>query len=67
MASMDVNQEQLQSFMQHPDEKPVVMINLLKFKKTAGDSDETGEAVYNDTGIQIDRSEVEHRFEFLCR
>ncbi|MFQ5637894.1 MAG: DUF1330 domain-containing protein [bacterium] len=43
---MKTNEDELQRFMQHPDEKPVVMINLLNFKTTTDDG-ESGEEVYN--------------------
>jgi len=45
MNTIAPNQEELQKFMQQPDDKPVVMINLLKFKATT-ESGESGEAVY---------------------
>ena len=37
MDNIIINQEELQKFMQHPDDKPVVMINLLKFKNEKED------------------------------
>jgi len=32
MGNLENNTDEMQKFMQHPDDKPVVMINLLKFK-----------------------------------
>lgn len=37
MANIEINQEELQKYMQHPDNQPVVMINLLKFKNETED------------------------------
>jgi len=45
MNNITLNQEELQKLMQHPDDKPVVMINLLKFKTTT-ESGESGAALY---------------------
>lgn len=42
---MTLNEDELKSFAQCPDDQPVVMINLLKFKTTT-ESGESGEAVY---------------------
>ena len=43
MGNLEINQEEIQKFMQHPDEKPVVMINLLKFKNETEDGVEGAE------------------------
>ena len=45
MKNMALNEEELQKFMQQPDENSVVMINLLKFKKNA-ENGEPGIASY---------------------
>ncbi len=45
MKTMTLNEDELKSFAQCPDDQPVVMINLLKFKTTT-ESGESGEAVY---------------------
>lgn len=45
MKNISINKEELQQFVQYPDDTPVVMINLLKFKTTTADG-ESGEAVY---------------------
>ena len=37
MANIEINQEELQKYMQHPDNQPVVMINLLKYKNETED------------------------------
>ncbi len=42
---MMLNEEEMQQFMQHPDSGPVVMINLLKFRRQTEDG-ESGEAAY---------------------
>ena len=46
MDNIIINQEELQKFMQHPDDKPVVMINLLKFKNEKEDGVD-GTELYN--------------------
>ncbi len=45
MKNMALNEEELQKFMQQPDENSVVMINLLKFKKNT-ENGEPGIASY---------------------
>ena len=45
MKTMIPNEGELKRFAQCPDDQPVVMINLLKFKTTT-ESGESGEAVY---------------------
>lgn len=43
MGNIEINREEMQKFMQHPDEQPVVMINLLKFKNKTEDGVEGAE------------------------
>ena len=43
MGNLEINREELQKFMQHPDNQPVVMINLLKFKNETEDGVEGSE------------------------
>ena len=43
MGNLEINREELQKFMQHPDNQPVVMINLLKFKNETEDEVEGSE------------------------
>lgn len=45
MQTITPNHEELQKLAQHPDDRPVVMINLLKFNRTTG-SGESGAALY---------------------
>ncbi len=37
MNNLEINKEEFLKFMQYPDDKPLVMINLLKFKKKTED------------------------------
>jgi len=43
MGNLEINKEEIQKFMQHPDDQPVVMINLLKFKNETEDGVEGAE------------------------
>jgi len=43
MGNLEINQEEIQKFIQHPDEQPVVMLNLLKFKNEEQDGVEGAE------------------------
>ncbi|WP_456429993.1 DUF1330 domain-containing protein [Rhodocaloribacter sp.] len=45
MRTITLNEDELRRFMAHPDDGPVVMINLLRFRPTTDDG-ESGEAAY---------------------
>jgi len=45
MKPITLNEDELRRFAAHPDDGPVVMINLLRFRPTT-DAGESGEAVY---------------------
>ncbi len=45
---LEINQEQFKEFMKLPMDKPVVMLNLLKFKDTVPETRLTGEASYKE-------------------
>ncbi len=46
MSAIRPNKEQFLELMQAPDEAPVVMLNLLKFKDTADEGTSTGQEEY---------------------
>jgi len=46
MGNITINEQELQKFAQQPDDKPVVMINLLKFKAVT-ETGLTGEELYD--------------------
>lgn len=53
MFTLDPTREQFKAFLtQYPDNKPVSMINLIKFKAKVEDSDLTGEEQYKIYGEQ---------------
>lgn len=45
MPEIQINDDELRKFMQHPDTGPVVMLNLLRFKSSTDDG-ESGLAAY---------------------
>jgi len=45
--------QQIQELLKGPADQPVVMVNLLRFKKAADDGDRTGEAAYREYGAAI--------------
>ena len=56
MSAIRPNKDQFIELMEAPDEGPVVMLNLLKFKKQAEGSDGSGASEYNkysDAAVQM--------------
>lgn len=47
MKTVNPTKEQMQEIMAFPDDRPVVMVNLLKFRETAGDGPESGREAYD--------------------
>jgi uncharacterized protein (DUF1330 family) len=47
------NRDQLQQFLAAPDDGPVVMLNLLKFARAAGDGSGGGEQAYREYGDAV--------------
>jgi uncharacterized protein (DUF1330 family) len=50
MSSIRPNPEQFQQLAAAKDDRPVVMLNLLKFKKRADDGDRSGAGAYREYG-----------------
>ncbi|MEO1654214.1 MAG: hypothetical protein AAFU64_11755 [Bacteroidota bacterium] len=47
------SKEQIQELMGYPDDHPIFMINLLKFKERVEDVDKSGEEVYREYGEKV--------------
>lgn len=45
---LEINQEQFKAFMQLPEDTPVVMLNLLKFKDRVTETELSGEESYKE-------------------
>jgi uncharacterized protein (DUF1330 family) len=53
MKTLQPSAEQLNDFAELPDTGPIVMINLLKFRETASNGKESGEAAYTRYMINV--------------
>jgi uncharacterized protein (DUF1330 family) len=53
MSAITPNKQQFIELMEAPDEVPVVMLNLLKFKEKADGAGGSGESEYNKYGLEV--------------